>query len=527
MKKSRLAIILTLSVALLAGCASGAKAETPAPGSSNGGTETPVQAVAEPFKVILNAQPTGFNPLTTNDSMSSNINIQIYETLYARTLDGTSYEPLLADSMPVSSEDGLSATIKLKEGVTFSNGEVFNAETVKFTIEKIKDKEYGSARASIAASVESVEVLGDYEVKLNLTYPDGVLVAKFAHMNSAMISPNSVGTELMTKPVGTGPYMMTESVAGSEYVLEYNENYWGEEPDIKKVVFTVVAEASTAISRLETGEADFMPVVPITNVNRVKNISGVTFQTSPSSQITYLALRTDTAKNAALMSNPKVRQAISMAVNREAYVATLEGNALGTNSILPTTVFGYKSEAEEYGYTYDLEAAKAIIESEGVKDEPIVILTSTVSTIQTVAEFIQASLKEAGFTNVELLPQEFATYLDTAKQANAFDLVLLTWANVTGDGTEFFDPNLHSVNSSKRVQYTNPAFDQLVNESRESMDMDVRLEKLDAANKLALEDAVVVPLFNSFNTFAHSDKYKDVVILPGTYFRVQGFKLAD
>jgi peptide/nickel transport system substrate-binding protein len=270
-----------------------------------------------------------------------------------------------------------------------------------------------------------------------------------------------------------------------------------------------------------------MPVVPITNVNRVKNISGVTFQTSPSSQITYLALRTDTAKNAALMSNPKVRQAISMAVNREAYVATLEGNALGTNSILPTTVFGYKSEAEEYGYTYDLEAAKAIIESEGVKDEPIVILTSTVSTIQTVAEFIQASLKEAGFTNVELLPQEFATYLDTAKQANAFDLVLLTWANVTGDGTEFFDPNLHSVNSSKRVQYTNPAFDQLVNESRESMDMDVRLEKLDAANKLALEDAVVVPLFNSFNTFAHSDKYKDVVILPGTYFRVQGFKLAD
>lgn len=527
MKKVKFVMILALSITLLAGCASGSKSKTPASGTSNGGAETPGQAADEVFDVILNAQPTGFNPLTTNDSMSSNINVQIYETLYERTQDGTNYEPLLAESLPVSSEDGLSATIKLKEGITFTNGEVFNAETVKFTIEKIKDKAYGSARASIASSIESVEVLGDYEVKLNLTYPDGVLVAKFAHMNSAMISQNSDGLELMTKPVGTGPYIMTQSVSGSEYVLEYNENYWGEEPDIKKVVFTVVAEASTAISRLETGEADFMPVVPMTNANRVKNISGVSFVTSPSSQITYLGLRTDTAKNSKLMSNPKVRQAISMAVNREAYVDTLGGNALSTNSILPSTVFGYKTEAENYGYAYDLEAAKAIIEAEGVKDEPLVILTSTVSTSQTVAEFIQASLKATGFTNVELLPQEFATYLDTAKQANAFDMVILTWANVTGDGTEFFDPNLHSVNSSKRVQYTNTNFDQLVNESRESMDMDVRLAKLDAANKLALEDGVVIPLYNSFNTFAHSSKYKDVVILPGTYFKVQEFKLAE
>lgn len=524
MKKRQLALILTLSVFLLAGCAGGAKNKSP---ETNTGAEPSSQVADEPFNVILNAQPTGFNPLTTNDSMSSDINVQIYETLYGRSEDGTSYEPLLAESFPVSSEDGLSATIKLKEGISFSNGDPFNAETVKFTIEKIKDKAYGSARASIAASVASVEVLGEYEVKLNLTYPDGVLVAKFAHMNSAMISPTSDGTELMTKPVGTGPYMMTQSVAGSEYVLEYNKNYWGEEPDIKKVVFTVVAEASTAISRLETGEADFMPVVPMANANRVKNIAGVSFVTSPSSQITYLGLRSETAKNAALMSNPEVRKAISMAIDRAAYVATLDGNALGTNSILPSTVFGYKEEAESYGYSYDLDGAKAIIEAEGVKDEPIVILTSTVSTTQTVAEYIQASLKEAGFTNVELLPQEFATYLDTAKKANAFDLAILTWANVTGDGTEFFDPNLHSVNSSKRVQYTNLEFDQLVNESRENMDRDVRLEKLDAANKLALEDAVVVPLYNSKNTFAYSDKYENVIILPGTYFMIQDFKLAD
>ncbi|NCC78735.1 MAG: hypothetical protein EOM07_03940 [Clostridia bacterium] len=525
MKKSKIAMALALSAVLFAGCASGAKSEAPEASVDNPGSEAPAASTDEPFNIILNAQPTGFNPLTTNDSMSSDINIQIYDTLYNRTQDGTSYEPNLALDFPESSEDGLSATIKLRDDVSFSNGEKFNAETVKFTIERIKDKEYGSARASIAASIESVEVLGEYEVKLNLSYPDGVLVAKFAHMNSAMISPNSDGVALMTEPVGTGPYVMTEAVAGSEYVLEYNENYWGEEPDIKKVVFTVVAEASTAISRLETAEADFMPVVPLTNVNRVKNIPGVNFVTSPSSQITYLGLRTDTAKNPELMSNEKVRQAMLMAIDRASYVETLEGNVLGTNSILPSTVFGYKEEAENYGYAFDLEAAKAAVAEAGVADEPVVILTSTVQATQTVAEYIQASLKEAGFNNVELLPQEFATYLDTAKQPNAFDLAVLTWANVTGDGTEFFDPNLHSVNSSQRVQYKNEAFDQYVDESRETMDMDVRLEKLDAANELALKDAVVVPLYNPFNTFAFSEKYENVTILPGTYFKVQHFKL--
>jgi len=518
MKRYKLLLIFTVFALVLVGCSSDKE--------SNGGNVQPV-VVDEAFNILMNAQPTGFNPLTTNDSKSSNINVQIYETLYERTGDGTSYVPLLAEDMPTISEDQLSATIKLKEGIKFTNGDPFNAEAVKFTIERIKDKEYGSARASIAASIVDVEIVNDYEVKLNLSYPDGVLVAKLAHMNSAMISPTSDGLALMTEPVGTGPYKMTSSIAGSEYTLEYNEEYWGEEPEIKKVVFTVVAETSTAISRLETGEADFMPEVPVTNVNRVKQIPNVTFQTSPSSKITYMGLRSDAkAKNDTVMSNPEARKAMLMAIDREAYVATLEGNAQGLNSILPTTVFGYKTEADNYGYTYNPEEAKKIIEAEGIKDEPITILTSTEAEKQIIAEFIQSSLKSAGFTNVELLPQEFATYLATAKLPDQFDLVILTWANVTGDGTEFFDPNVHSVNSSQRVGYTNPAFDKLVDESRETMDVAVRLEKLDGANKLSLEDAVVTPLYNSFNTFAFSNNYADVTILPGTYFTVADYKFA-
>src|SRR5690554_2864424 len=96
MKKTKIAMVLALSAVIFAGCASGNAGETPSAPGENPAAEAPAEASDEPFNIILNAQPTGFNPLTTNDSMSSDINIQIYDTLYSRTLDGTSYEPNLA-----------------------------------------------------------------------------------------------------------------------------------------------------------------------------------------------------------------------------------------------------------------------------------------------------------------------------------------------------------------------------------------------------------------------------------------------
>lgn len=494
---------------------------------SCGGNPSPQTPTgSKEFKIMLNAQPTGLNPLTTNDSMSSDISMQIFESLYERSASGTEYVPMLAAALPECSEDGLSCNIKLREGVKFTDGSPFGADSVIYTINKIKDKDYGSARPSIAASIVSIDKVSDHEVKLNLSYPDGVLVAKLAHMNSAIVSSTSEGVDLMTKPFGTGPYKLASMVAGSEYVLEVNPEYWGDKPEIEKVVYTVVPEISTAISRLETGEGDFLPIIPVTNVSRVKSLPNVEFVSAASSQITYMGMRTDTAKNAKLMTNLKARQAIAKAIDRVAYVESLEGNAKGLNSILPETVYGFKPEAQKYGYDYDFEGAKQLVVDEGFAAEPITILTNTRSEMSMLAEYIQSALNKIGFTNVTIVAEEFATYLDSAKKPNGFDLVLLTWANVTGDGTEFFDPNVHSVKSSQRVQYTNPAFDKLVDESRETVDQAVRLEKLNAANQLILDEAVLVAMYNTNNLFAHTKGFTNVDVIPGGIFYVKYFKIA-
>jgi peptide/nickel transport system substrate-binding protein len=184
-------------IALFAACGGKGK-----PASSTG-SAAPADKM---FNIILTAPFTGFDPLRTNDSASTYVNAQIYETLYRLPPATTEFTCLLAENLPEFSEDGRTAAIKLREGIKFHDGTPFNAEAVKYTIELIKDPKFGSARASIASSIASVEIVDDYNLKLHLTYSDGVLTAKLAHTNAAIVSPTAQkGQDLMVNPVGTGP----------------------------------------------------------------------------------------------------------------------------------------------------------------------------------------------------------------------------------------------------------------------------------------------------------------------------------
>lgn len=183
------------------------------------------------FRVIMNTAWSGFSPLKTNDQSSNDIQAQIYETLYRRTIDGKSFEPLLAKELPICDAAGTTCTIPLKEGIKFQDGTDFDAYSVKYVLEKIKDPNSGSARASIAGSIETIDCPDKYTVVIKTSYPDGVLTAKLAHYNSSIFSPTAdQKQDLMIDPVGTGPYKYVSSVSGSEVLLTRNEEYWGDKP---------------------------------------------------------------------------------------------------------------------------------------------------------------------------------------------------------------------------------------------------------------------------------------------------------
>ncbi len=471
------------------------------------------------FNIVLTAPFTGFDPLRTNDQASTYVTAQIYETLYRINQDNE-FQCLLAEALPEFSEDGLTATIKLRQDVTFHDGTPFDAEAFKFTYSLIKNPEFGSARASLVKSIDSVDVLDEYTVQLNLAYPDGVLIAKLAHTNFAIVSPAAQqAQDLMIAPVGTGPYKFVSSVSGANVVLTRYDDYWNGPAAIKDVTMTIIAEESTAVARMETGEADFMPNITVEQIDRVNAMPSVTFESSNAAQVLYAMLRPNSYKNP-IMANKDFRVAVAQALDTEGYTEyIMEGYATAAHSIIGPKVFGYNEAAEEYGYKYDPEAAKAAIAANGWGNEHISFLVASTPAYTKMGEYFQANLAAVGLTNVQIEMIDWSAWLTESQTDDRFDISLAAWSNVTRDGTELLEPNWESTLSSQRARINNEAFDQFVYESKTTTDRAVRMEKLDAANKILLEEAYAVPVYNADNLFCYNSAYAGVMRqVDGTFY---------
>ena len=430
---------LVLAVGL-AGCGSaGSSTATATQGSDAGATAVAAASSTDTINIELTTAPVGMHPLKTNDAASTFVTGQIFETLYRRSYDGTSYEPLLAADMPEYSEDRLTVTIPLREGVTFQDGTPFTADAVGYMIDCLKNADYGSQRPSIVSSIESYEIQDDTHIVLHLAYDDGVLVAKLAHTNGAIVNPTlDQSKDLLVDPTGagTGPYQYVSSVSGSSYDLAAYDGYWGGAPSVKNIHYSVVGDEATAIARLQTGEADLYPTVAIDSVSAAEQISGYTLVNQPSSATGYLALRSnaDTSVNP-LMANKEFRTALLQAIDFDSYVnSVMNGAASTVRSIVAPSLVGYTAAMDDTYIAYDKEAAKAAIDANGWSGQTVTMLTSTREAHQTLAAYIQAQLADVGIT-LNVVSEEWATFLSDAKEDKAADMIFLTWSNVTGDGS--------------------------------------------------------------------------------------------
>lgn len=480
------------------------------------------------INVIVTTAPVGMQPLKTNDSASQYINNQIYETLYRRSMDGQSYEPLLAESLPELSDDGLTATIKLRKNVTFSDGTPFDASAVTYMIDALKNKDYGSQRPSIVATIESYTVVDDHTLQLHLAYPDGVLLAKLSHTNGAIVNPKlDPQQDFLVDPTGagTGPYKYVSSVTGSSYDLVENENYWGTKPEVKSVHFDVVADESTAISRLQTGEADFYPTVSADSLPVVQGIANYTTKNQESSAVQYVMLRnSDVTATNPLMANLEFRKAILQSIDIPTYVDTvLAGAATSVKSIVLPSLVGYTSAMDDAYIGYDVEKAKATIEKNGWTGQKVTILVPTRPAQQTFAAYAQDALSKVGL-QAEIVAQEWATFLSTAKEDKAFDLSVMGWSNVTGDGQQMLEPNFSTTNGV-RLKYNNAEFDGYVDESAKTTDLKQRQEAMLKAVKKIQGDAVVTPLYASNSMICYSNKFDNIDVGMGNEFYIGTFKV--
>jgi len=499
MKKSLWFAVLLIVSIVLSACS----------GESSSATDGKSSKADQSLTYASTTDAVGLSPIMTNDSASSSVIEQVYETLFNRNPETGEIEPNLAESY--ETPDANTWVFKLKEGVVFHDGTPFNAEAVKYTFDKLRDPATAAPRASLLEPVDAITVVDENTVEIKTKYPYGSFLAALSHSNTSIVSPTAdQKQDLMNQPVGTGPFKFVSWTPGDKIELESNEDYRDGAPSLKKVTYKVVPEVNTAISMLQTGEVQFIDALPTEQIKRLESMKDVDIAKKDGTPVYYLTVNHEKE----ISKDAKFREAIASAIDRDAFVSKLNGLGVRSDSVVGPKVFGHDDSADTAGTPYDMEAAKKLVKENGFDDQPIKLLAANRGNYTLMAEIVQAQLTEAGF-KVEIESMEWAAFLDAAR-AGQYDLTFMSWSNVTGDGSELLYPNFHSDNigNSNFGRYNNAEFDELVTASRTTVDQNERKELLNQANQLMVEQNAVVVMYHGVVTAATNKSVKGLQLDP-------------
>ena len=319
--------------------------------------------------ISMPSSPLTLDPVDYTTVYESHVMSNVMETLFTWNEDYTDVEPWLATDYTVS-DDGLSYTINLRDDVYFQDGQYvqgrkMTAEDVKYSLERSKEE---SATDRVCRDFfDYVEVVSDTQVIIHMTAPAGPFISELAEIGTAIVPKEEVegwGDDFASHIVGTGPFTLEEIVTDEHVVLAKNENYWGTKPHVDGIEFRIVSDSNQAINAVETGEVDIAMYLQGEAIQRAKD-AGLLYQTA-SSAITYIRFNLQNGPTA----DPKVRQALTMAVDIDAMVPGIYQYGEATRAYQPLTAYSwaYNASYNDLVPSYDPEGAKALLAEAGYPD---------------------------------------------------------------------------------------------------------------------------------------------------------------
>ena len=331
-----------------------------------------------------------------NLSLNSDIMLsrQVYEPLYWINDEGEEI-PMLATEYSVS-EDGLTWTFQLREGVTFQNGDPLTAQDVVYSYERCFDNAYMQEKVE---AIDSVTAPDDSTVEMHLKYQFSPLMEKIAAIGIVSQSFAEANMDdqglLGFNACGTGAYSVKEAIPDVSITLEAYSGYWGGEAPIKTLNFEQITDETTAVTAFEAGEIDVMSI-PSANWAQISESGQYNTDSRPSNHVVYLIFNTE----AAPFDNRELRQAIAYAINREDIIAVAaDGLADPATSLATSYMLGYT----EYHmtYEYDPEKAKELLAEAGYPDGLDIgsMKTMSGSYFEKVMQVVQSQLAEIGITS--------------------------------------------------------------------------------------------------------------------------------
>jgi peptide/nickel transport system substrate-binding protein len=422
--------------------------------------------------------------------------------------------------------DNKSLLIRLRDGVTFHDGEKFDAEAVRFNLDRHKNMP-GSTRRTELSNIIGVEVVDPLTVKLTLSAPFAPMLSVLTDRSGMMVSPKAAkeaGANFGAKPVCAGPFKFVERVAQDRIVVERYAGYWDKAAiHFDRIAYLPIVDATVRLANLRAGQLDFIERLAPSDVPGLK--SDNRFKIARIVEIGYQGITINVGKSE-LAQNPlgrdaRVRKAFELSLDREAIAqVAMDGEAQAGNQwVSPGHPFYVQSQPMP---KRDVAKARALLKEAGVANPSVALMTPTTSDAQRMAQVVQAMAQEAGF-DIKIQSTEFASTLALADKGQ-YDAYVLAWsgrADPDGNLQQFYTCN----SPNNYAGYCSAEMDRLIQASRAELDVAKRKSVYEQIAALTTKELPIIYLYHRNWLWAHSAKLAGLRPVPDGMIRVQGLRM--
>lgn len=460
---------------------------------------------------------TSLDPSRVTEGETFKVTVNVYETLLNFGEQDTSIQPGLAKEW--KTDDGLTYTFILEEGVKFHDGTDFNAEAVVKNFERWANGDadrfpyynsmFGGFKGDEGHVIESVVADGDHTVLITLKRPQAPFLKNIAMSMFAIASPDAFekgDDQFERNPVGTGPFKFVEWKANETITLEKFGDYWQKGlPKLNKVIFKSIPDNSVRLNALIAGEIDLADGINPADGEMIEDNKDLQLIKRPSMNVGYLGLTVTREP----FNNKEVRQAMNHAIDKETIINSFfEGQANIAKNPMPPSISGYNDDIE--GYAYDPKKAKELLTKAGYPDGfemelwAMPVPRPYMPDGAKVAEVIQSNLADIGI-KAKIVTYDWPTYLDKASKGEA-DAFMLGWTGDNGDADNFLYVllDVDNIGSNNYTYFKNDKMHDLFIEAQTEVDEKKRIALYEEAQEIIHDEAPWVPLAHSTPLLAAS-----------------------